>query len=112
MLRKILLFLSVTLILTGCSELFLHSYGTVASDEGSVRENGGPVFLPEGASTISQGFNPHPEPQPGGGREGIDIYAATGTPVIAPAAGIVTESYFEPFYGNHSCNRIWQRRKR
>lgn len=100
---KIIIILSVAVVLSGCAELFLKPYGHVASDAKNVRV--GSIFLPEGAPTIAQGFNPQPsdgsEPKPGAGHEGIDIYAKTGTPVIAPASGIVIDSYSEPFYGNH-----------
>jgi murein DD-endopeptidase MepM/ murein hydrolase activator NlpD len=98
--HRLIIILSAVLILTGCAPLHLEPYGIVAPDGESVREDGGPVFLPEGAPSIMQGFNLQPEPQPRAGHEGIDIYARTGTPVIAPASGIVTDSYFEPFYGN------------
>ncbi len=89
-------------MLSGCAELFLKPYGFVSSDAKNVRV--GTVFLPEGAPTISQGYNPRPEmdseAKSGAGHEGIDIYAKTGTPVIAPASGIVIDSFSEPFYGN------------
>ena len=99
---KIIIILSAILIFSGCAELFLKPYGHVASDAENFRVSR--VFLPEGAPTIAQGFNPHPsdgsDPKPGGGHEGIDIYAKTGRPVIAPASGVVIKSSFEPFYGN------------
>ena len=103
MIRKALIILSVTVVLSGCTELFLIPYGYVASDAENVRV--GNIFLPEGAPTIAQGFNPNPsdgsEAKSGAGHEGIDIYAKRGTPVIAPASGLVIDSYYEPFYGNH-----------
>jgi len=105
MLHKAIFILAILtmFLFAGCAELFLKPYGHVASDGENVRV--GSVFLPEGASTIAQGFNPQPsdgsEPKPGAGHEGIDIYAKTGTPVIAPASGVVIDSYSEPFYGNH-----------
>lgn len=90
-------------LFASCAKLFLKPYGHVAYDGENVRV--GSIFLPENAPTIAQGFNPQPsdgsEPKPGAGHEGIDIYAKTGTPVIAPASGIVIDSYYEPFYGNH-----------
>jgi murein DD-endopeptidase MepM/ murein hydrolase activator NlpD len=94
--------LIATFLLSGCAELFLQPYGHVAPD--ALNVSVGPVVLPEGAPTIAQGFNPQrsdgSEPIPGGGHEGIDIYAERGTPVIAPASGIVKASYSEPLYGN------------
>lgn len=88
--------------LSGCAELFLQPYGEVMQDAENVRVT--EVILPDNAPSISQGFNPKPldgkDAKPGAGHEGIDIYAAKGTPVIAPAAGIIRVSYSEPFYGN------------
>lgn len=91
------------MLLSGCAELFLQPYGYVATDTDNVREDGRPAYLPEGAPSISQGYRPRPSDDSiiRAGHEGIDIYAKTGTPVIAPAAGTVSDSYFEPFYGNH-----------
>ena len=102
MIRNIILILSVAVVLTGCAEFFLQPYGDVTPDAANVRV--GSIFLPKGASTISQGYNPRPkndsEAKSGAGHEGIDIYAKTGTPVIAPASGIVIDSFSELFYGN------------
>ncbi len=83
--------------------MFLKPYGQVTPDAANVRV--GSISLPEGAPTIAQGYNPRPSDDsgasPGAGHEGIDIYAGRGTPVIAPASGLVIDSYHEPFYGNH-----------
>lgn len=94
--------LAVTTILVGCSEYFLKPYGQVASDAKGVSV--GIVILPDGAPTIALGFNPNPSGNGGlpsvDGHEGIDIYAPTGTPVLAPASGVVLDSSYGPFYGN------------
>ena len=102
MVYRTTIFLFAVAILTGCAELFLNPYGDVTPDAKNVRV--GIIFLPEGASTISQGYNPRPEMDseatPGAGHEGIDIYAKTGTPVIASASGAIIDSFSNPFYGN------------
>ena len=60
--------------------------------------------MPENAPSISQGYRPQRIELSGKNtssiHEGIDIIAKAGMPVIAPAAGIVIRSYFEPFYGS------------
>jgi murein DD-endopeptidase MepM/ murein hydrolase activator NlpD len=103
MLHKTAILLFTIFILSSCAEMFLKPYGQVTPDAANVRV--GSISLPEGAPTIAQGYNPRPSDDsgatPGAGHEGIDIYAKTGTPVIAPASGIVIDSSFEPFYGNH-----------
>ena len=56
-----------------------------------------PVVMPQGAPSISQQFYRDPA---GSGHLGIDIVDRIGTPVLAAAGGLVTDSYFEPAYGN------------
>jgi len=55
------------------------------------------VVMPQGAPSISQEFYRDPA---GSGHLGIDIIDKIGTPVLAAAGGKVTDSYFEPAYGN------------
>ena len=55
------------------------------------------VTMPAGAPSISQQFFIDPA---GAKHPGIDVINRIGTPVIAPADGVVTESFFEPMYGN------------
>jgi murein DD-endopeptidase MepM/ murein hydrolase activator NlpD len=55
------------------------------------------VTMPQGAPSISQEFYRDPA---GSGHLGIDIIDRIGTPVLAAAGGTVTDSYFEPAYGN------------
>lgn len=56
-----------------------------------------PVVMPERAPSISQQFYRDPD---GSGHLGIDVIDRIGTPVLAAAGGQVTDSYFEPAYGN------------
>mgnify|MGYP000045898884 CR=1 FL=1 len=56
-----------------------------------------PVVMPQSAPSISQQFYRDPD---GSGHLGIDIIDRIGTPVLAAAGGQVTDSYFEPAYGN------------
>jgi len=106
---RITLFAVVMITLSGCADLLIKPYGFVSADAQSVREDGRAIYMPKNAPSISQGYNPMhrgtspPEPPSDydlNVHEGIDIFGKTKTPVIAPAAGIVISSYFEPFYGN------------
>ena len=93
-----------TLSLSGCVGLLVKPYGFVSYDAEKVREDGGAVFMPENAPSISQGYRPQPaelsHQATSSAHEGIDIIGKAGTPVIAPAPGVVLSSYFEPFYGS------------
>ena len=106
---RIVLFAVAMLTLNGCAYLFIKPYGYVSPDAESIRENGRAIYIPKNAPSISQGYNPEPTrtstPKNSSdnnlsAHEGIDIFGKTKTPVIAPAAGIVIKSYFEPMYGN------------
>ena len=92
------------LTLNGCAGFWIKPYGFAASDNKPIRADGKPAFLPPNAPSISQGYNPAPQDvfntQHIHNHTGIDIVAQKGTPIIAPAAGVVTESYFEIMYGN------------
>lgn len=57
------------------------------------------IVLPPGAPYISQQFFGSSEPG-AGGHNGIDIWGALRSPVIAAAPGRVAESFYEPAYGN------------
>ncbi len=90
-------------IFSSCTGMFINKYGYVSKDSKIIRKDGRAVFLPENAPSITQGFKPETEDNNGNeisGHEGIDIMSAKGTPVIAPAPGVVISSYYEPFYGN------------
>jgi murein DD-endopeptidase MepM/ murein hydrolase activator NlpD len=101
----IIAFCSVAILsLSGCISLFVKPYGYVTPDAEKARDDGRAVVMPENAPSISQGYRPQRIELSGKNtssiHEGIDIIAKAGTPVIAPAAGIVISSYFEPFYGS------------
>ena len=99
--QSILLLVSIVAMLCSCSNPFVKPYGYVSSDAAVVRDDGRPVIMPENAPSITQGFHPDPrEDVQDAIHEGIDIYAAPGTPIIAPAPGTVRRSFFEPLYGN------------
>ncbi len=98
------LLLLILFALSGCANLFIEPYGFVAADSEPANPDREEISIPQNAPSISQGYKP--EPASGGHavqdsyHEGIDIIDKAGTPVLAPAAGVVTSSYFEPFYGN------------
>ena len=104
------------LICSGCAGLFIKPYGFVASDAQKIRKDGRAVFIPENAPSIPQGYSPAPlskshidqsydhrgiDIEESHDHTGIDLLGKKGTPVLAVAGGVVTGSYFEPFYGNH-----------
>lgn len=61
------------------------------------------VVMPANAPTILAQFRNAPKPVAAGEPEiehrGIDIIAARGWPIIAAAPGVVTASFYEPFFG-------------
>ena len=98
-LRAALISIGVAWVTGGCV-----SFGNVESDAEAVRADGAAVVMPPEAPSISQGFKPR---VPGALREeargqhnGVDIRAAYGTPVIAPAKGRVSDVYFSLMYGS------------
>jgi len=70
-------------------------YGEVVPDAVSVRPDGGPNRIPPNAPSIMNGhwggYDRH---------EGIDVIGEVGLPVLAPADGVVSDSFFEPMYGH------------
>ena len=79
-------------------------YGTI-KDYVDYGENTIKVQLPDNAPSIRRGFHPQTADKerraPPVEHLGIDIIAAVGTPVLAPATGVVQSSFFEPMYGHH-----------
>ena len=79
----------------GCGGLWPERYGEVAADADPVRVDGGPNVIPPNApSTLNGHWADY------GGHQGIDILGPVGTPVLAPAPGVVQASNFEPMYGH------------
>ena len=96
---------AMLLALSSCTYFWIEPYGSIALDIETIRKDDQPVFLPDNAPSISQGYSPTPEDRfttlHDHAHSGIDIIGKRGTPVIAPASGVVTRSYFEPMAGHH-----------
>jgi murein DD-endopeptidase MepM/ murein hydrolase activator NlpD len=92
------------LMLGGCAGLFIKQHGFAAPDAEEVRADGSPVVIPDNAPSIAQGYRPGSRGTPvraaDSAHTGIDIVGKRGLPVIAPAKGIVAESYYGPLFGN------------
>ncbi len=87
--------LAATLLIGGCALLLPQPYGEVVPDADSVRPDGGPNLIPPNAPSIMNGHWADYD-----GHEGIDVIGEVGLPVLAPADGVVTRSFFEPMYGH------------
>lgn len=85
----------LTFGMAGCATMWPAPYGQLAADADPVRSDGQANVMPPNApSTLNGHWADY------GGHQGIDILGEIGTPVLAPAAGRVVESYFEPMYGH------------
>ena len=76
------------------------STGSVLGDSGPVHSNGYLNFPAAGPVTSPFGWRIHPIYGYRSLHDGIDIGAACGTPVRAPASGRVLERYFQTAWGN------------
>jgi murein DD-endopeptidase MepM/ murein hydrolase activator NlpD len=99
----VLIFLAMP-IFSGCRLFLPKPYGTISPGLGSVQIDGKPLVIPENAPSVLNGFNTIENKEKYDRTDpvhmGIDIIAKIGTPVIAPANGTVTRSFFEPAYGH------------
>lgn len=91
-------------LLSGCMSQYTEPYGYVSSNFANSRKERTHILMPKGAPSISQGYklettnlSTSSNPQ---GHEGIDILAPKGTPILAPASGIVKERSFDVLFGN------------
>ncbi len=87
----------LALALGGCAIYDRYGHGRVASsrlDPGLAT----PVTLPPAAPSISQRFRPDDVPFDAGHR-GFDLLVPSGTPVIAAAAGTVSQLLLTPMFG-------------
>lgn len=91
-------------ILSGCMSTYTEPYGYVSSNFANNQKERTNVLMPKGAPSISQGSKQgstylftSSNPQ---GHEGIDILAPKGTPILAPAFGVVKEVSFDTLFGN------------
>jgi len=92
------------LMLSGCAGVYeTYGFGRVAPAQGDSREGDLAVALPGNAPSISQRYRPETKreilPTTESVHEGIDIFAPTGTPVIAAAAGEVVAVHRSFLYG-------------
>ncbi len=96
------LLLATPPLLAGCIETD-NNFGKVWSGAG--QQAALAVSLPANAPSLTNIYYEAPASSGGSktGEEhlGIDIIAALGTPVIAPASGRVIKTFTEPFYGNN-----------
>jgi len=92
-------------LLGGCLNLsgFTQLYGHATPDDDPVRADGKPTYIPPNAPSIHNSYGSVPdkddyeEPE---GHLALDFIAPRGTPVIAAADGVVTDSHYGPMYGN------------
>ncbi|MEJ1296561.1 MAG: M23 family metallopeptidase [Candidatus Sedimenticola sp. (ex Thyasira tokunagai)] len=94
-LTEFLFLLSLPFLLIGCQAFFPAPYGQVAMDSDPVRADNQPLYIPPNAPSTLNGFWDVEN-----GHQGIDVLSDVGTPVLAPSPGLVTDSFFEPMYGN------------
>lgn len=95
------------IVLLGISSLLAGCFST-DSRHGKVwsgAQTAANVTLPATAPSLSNIYYQAPASNGGSKSDkehlGIDIIAALGTPVIAPAGGRVVKFFYEPFYGNN-----------
>lgn len=88
------------IFLAGCVSMLVKPYGYVTVDAERVRPDRRPVYMPDNAPSISQGYRPKRLTGQRSGHEGIDIIDKSGTPVLAAAPGVVIGSYFELLFGS------------
>ena len=93
--RGVSLLPAMLVLLSGCASLWPSPYGELAADADPVRPDGRPNTIPANAPSTLNGYWADYD-----GHQGIDVLGAIGTPVLAPAPGVVTASYFEPMYGH------------
>ena len=95
-------FIALSILLAGCIETG-NNYGEVWSGAGQQATSA--ISLPANAPSLSNIYYVAPASNRGfeSGEEhlGIDVIAALGTPVIAPADGRVIKTFADPFYGNN-----------
>ncbi|MFT5110822.1 MAG: murein DD-endopeptidase MepM/ murein hydrolase activator NlpD [Parasphingorhabdus sp.] len=102
---KSAVWLSLLFVLQSCVLISKqYRYGYIAFNGEDVYNTGTSVSIPENAPSISQRYQPVMVGKSGDaiekGHEGIDIIAKRGTPIIAPANGLVERSFWGPMYGN------------
>ena len=100
---RALLLSAVLLLLAGCSSAYQrYGYGQSAFYRNPEAGTAVAVSLPANAPSISQQFNQAPAAGGviQGAHNGIDLFVPTGTPVIAPADGIVVRVSRSFAYGN------------
>jgi len=99
----ILIFLALP-ALSGCGLFLPDPYGIISPGFAPKNIDGKPLFIPKNAPSILNGFSTNQNKKKYGRsasvHNGIDIFAKTGIPVIAPANGKVTRSFYGPGYGN------------
>ena len=105
MLFKLLWVALCCILLSSCAVLqdkFLVGY--VVLEGRDVYDTGTDVFLPSNAPSITQRYKPAIIGRSGepvaGSHDGIDIIGKKGLPVLAPANGYVSASFWDPLYGN------------
>lgn len=91
-------YLMPMILLTGLSGCLAYDYGTAVPYHRHT-EPAFAVAVPANAPPIAQQFRP-PAERGAPGHMGLDVATTKGTPVLAAAPGVVTQSFSEPAYGN------------